>query len=70
MFIAAPQDVLESVRIRLDLVLQGKTKAEILEKTGHTLGLKDINMEIKRGEIFVMMGLSGSGKSTLISHFN
>lgn len=54
----------------MDLVLQGKTKAEILEKTGHTLGLKDINMEIKRGEIFVIMGLSGSGKSTLIRHFN
>ena len=34
------------------------------------MGLKDINLDIKRGEIFVIMGLSGSGKSTLIRHFN
>ncbi|MGB0733119.1 MAG: quaternary amine ABC transporter ATP-binding protein, partial [Pontibacterium sp.] len=52
------------------LVHEGKTKDEILAATGHTLGLKAINLEIKRGEIFVIMGLSGSGKSTLIRHFN
>lgn len=54
----------------IPLVEQGKGKTEILEETGHTLGLKDINLEIRRGEIFVIMGLSGSGKSTLIRHFN
>ena len=54
----------------MPLVHQGKTKDEILAATGHTLGLKDINMTINRGEIFVIMGLSGSGKSTLIRHFN
>lgn len=54
----------------MDLVYKGLSKTEILEKTGHTLGLKDINLDIKRGEIFVIMGLSGSGKSTLIRHFN
>lgn len=54
----------------MSLVEQGLSKSEILEKTGHTLGLKDINLDIKRGEIFVIMGLSGSGKSTLIRHFN
>lgn len=48
----------------------GQTKQQILETTGHTVGLKDINLDIKRGEIFVIMGLSGSGKSTLIRHFN
>lgn len=54
----------------MELVYKGLSKTEILEKTGHTLGLKDINLDIKRGEIFVIMGLSGSGKSTLIRHFN
>jgi glycine betaine/proline transport system ATP-binding protein len=41
-----------------------------LAETGHTLGLRDINLNIHRGKIFVIMGLSGSGKSTLIRHFN
>lgn len=51
-------------------VKDGQDKAQILAETGHTLGLKDINLEIKQGEIFVIMGLSGSGKSTMIRHFN
>ncbi|MEG3619659.1 glycine betaine/L-proline ABC transporter ATP-binding protein [Magnetovibrio sp. PR-2] len=51
-------------------VLDGMGKDELLAETGHTLGLKDINLDIKKGEIFVIMGLSGSGKSTLIRHFN
>lgn len=54
----------------MPLVHQGLPKSEILAQTGHTLGLKNINLEIRRGEIFVIMGLSGSGKSTLIRHFN
>jgi glycine betaine/proline transport system ATP-binding protein len=54
----------------MPLVMQGLSKDDILGKTGHTLGLKDINLDIKQGEIFVIMGLSGSGKSTLIRHFN
>ncbi len=54
----------------MPLVHQGLSKDEILAKTGHTLGLKDINLKINRGEISVIMGLSGSGKSTLIRHFN
>ncbi|MCL6416114.1 glycine betaine/L-proline ABC transporter ATP-binding protein [Aestuariirhabdus sp. Z084] len=51
-------------------VNEGLSKDELLSQTGHTLGLRDINLSIKRGEIFVIMGLSGSGKSTLIRHFN
>ena len=54
----------------MPMVHQGVSKTEILAKTGHTLGLKDINLDIYKGEIFVIMGLSGSGKSTLIRHFN
>ncbi|UTW12115.1 quaternary amine ABC transporter ATP-binding protein [Marinobacterium rhizophilum] len=54
----------------IPLVEAGQSKDEILAATGHTLGLQDINLEIGKGEIFVIMGLSGSGKSTLIRHFN
>ena len=54
----------------MDQVLGGISKDDLLAKTGHTLGLKNINLEINRNEIFVIMGLSGSGKSTLIRHFN
>ena len=54
----------------MPMVHAGKSKDQILADTGHTLGLKDINMNIHKGEIFVIMGLSGSGKSTLIRHFN
>jgi len=54
----------------IPMIKAGKGKQEILEDTGHTVGLNNINLEIKRGEIFVIMGLSGSGKSTLIRHFN
>lgn len=32
--------------------------------------LKDINLEIKRGEFVAIVGHNGSGKSTLVKHFN
>ncbi|MFV8412793.1 quaternary amine ABC transporter ATP-binding protein [Vibrio owensii] len=54
----------------IDRVKQGQSKEQILADTGHTVGLKDINLQINKGEIFVIMGLSGSGKSTMIRHFN
>lgn len=54
----------------LKMVKENRTKDEILEKTGSTVGVYDINLEIETGEIFVIMGLSGSGKSTLIRLLN
>ncbi len=54
----------------IPLVREGKSKDEILADKGHTVGLKEINLSIHKGEIYVIMGLSGSGKSTLIRHFN
>lgn len=54
----------------MKMVRDGKSKKEILEKTGHTVGIYDANFEVKEGEIFVIMGLSGSGKSTLIRCLN
>ena len=54
----------------LELVRGGMSKQDVLEKTGHTVGIRDVSLEISAGEVYVIMGLSGSGKSTLIRHIN
>ena len=54
----------------LEMEQQAKSKTEILEKTGATVGVYDVNFEVQTGEIFVIMGLSGSGKSTLTRLLN
>ena len=58
-----PQTALEAVR-------DGMGKDELLETHNHVLGLNDINIDMREGDITVVMGLSGSGKSTLIRHLN
>ena len=42
------------------------SKADVLARTGHVVAVKDASFDVRRGEIFVIMGLSGSGKSTLV----
>ena len=43
-----------------------QSKEEIQKKTGAVVGLRNINLSVKKGEFFIIMGLSGSGKSTLV----
>jgi glycine betaine/proline transport system ATP-binding protein len=41
-------------------------RAELREKSGNVVAVKDVSLEVWQGEVFVVMGLSGSGKSTLV----
>ncbi|NMG44167.1 glycine betaine/L-proline ABC transporter ATP-binding protein ProV [Aromatoleum toluvorans] len=54
----------------LKMLEKGADKDEIFKKTGQVIGVFDANFTVKRGEIFVIMGLSGSGKSTMVRLFN
>ena len=54
----------------IELLDQGKSKEEILQETGQTVGVNRASFSVEEGEIFVIMGLSGSGKSTLVRLLN
>ncbi|KHF41246.1 quaternary amine ABC transporter ATP-binding protein [Halalkalibacter okhensis] len=62
-FGAHPKQGLKSLK-------NGEQKADILKKTGMTVGVNQASFSVEAGEIFVIMGLSGSGKSTLIRLVN
>ena len=49
---------------------RGLGKSEVLEEFNCVVGIADVSFEVKRGEIFCVMGLSGSGKSTMVRHLN
>lgn len=44
----------------------GNPSPEVVNASDHIAAVRDANLEVKRGEILVIMGLSGSGKSTLV----
>ncbi|MBH0064566.1 ATP-binding cassette domain-containing protein [Psychrobacter sp. SZ93C1] len=52
------------------LLAEGMDSIAVKEQTGYSVGLYDINLNVKAGELHCIMGLSGSGKSTLIRHIN
>ena len=52
------------------LMQEGLGKDDIFKQTGCTTALCEVSFKVKRGEIFVIIGLSGSGKSTIIRCFN
>ena len=43
---------------------------EDIRADGYIAGVKDVSIEVHRGEMLVIMGLSGSGKSTLVRCFS
>ena len=54
----------------VELMHEGYSRAEILERSGQLLAVADVDLEVPEGELFVVMGLSGSGKSTVIRMLN
>lgn len=48
----------------------GDAVGEVKEKTGIFAAVTDVSFNVKRGEIFTLIGLSGSGKSTIIRCLN
>lgn len=57
-------------RQAMRMLNKGRDKEYIKEKTNCIIAVNKVNLTIKEGEIFVIMGLSGSGKSSLLRCFN
>lgn len=49
---------------------RGLSKKQVLQEFDCVVGVADASLQLRRGEIFCVMGLSGSGKSTLVRLFN
>ncbi|RMQ50284.1 Glycine betaine/L-proline transport ATP binding subunit [Pseudomonas cichorii] len=61
----------QNSRAAMEAVVQkGLSKTRILQEYGCVVGVSDVSLQVRRGEIFCIMGLSGSGKSTLIRLLN
>ena len=50
--------------------MQPSRSYEDIRADGYIAGVKDVSIEVGRGEMLVIMGLSGSGKSTLVRCFS
>lgn len=57
-------------RQAMRMLRRGRDKDYIRSRTNSIIAVNGVNLSIKEGEIFVVMGLSGSGKSSLLRCFN
>lgn len=52
------------------IAARGLSKTEVLREFDCVVGVSSASLQVRKGEIFCIMGLSGSGKSTLIRLLN
>lgn len=52
------------------LLKAGNSRNEIFKKTGLTVGVENVSLDVYEKEILAIMGLSGSGKTTLLKCIN
>jgi glycine betaine/proline transport system ATP-binding protein len=61
----------QNAKAAMDAVVhKGLGKTQVLQDFSCVVGVSDVSLQVRRGEIFCIMGLSGSGKSTLIRLLN
>jgi glycine betaine/proline transport system ATP-binding protein len=56
----------KAARVPADPDLAALSPTELRSRTGCTAAVADVSFDVRKGEVFVVMGLSGSGKSTLV----
>ncbi|GHH77957.1 glycine/betaine ABC transporter ATP-binding protein [Streptomyces sulfonofaciens] len=56
----------KSHQVPADPGLAALAPAELRARTGCTAAVREVSFSVRKGEVFVVMGLSGSGKSTLV----
>ena len=54
----------------LELIDAGQDRQQIIDQTGAVVGVNNATLQVREGEICVLMGLSGSGKSSLLRTVN
>lgn len=57
-------------QLALNLLDEGKSRQQIIDETGQVVGVDNVSLTVREGEICVLMGLSGSGKSSLLRAVN
>ena len=65
-----PFDFMDERNAPFKLLELGASRMDVMETTGIMAAISDVSFSVKRGELFVLIGLSGSGKSTIVRCLN
>lgn len=65
-----PYDFMDERKAAFKMLELGASRMDVMETTGIMAAISDVSFSVKRGELFVLIGLSGSGKSTIVRCLN